>query len=103
MVDVYCPVCGAVLPFSVFAKQVAIQNRKHDRNLFLKIISERKSITTGELARQYQLRSGKVCSLRQVWNIVKELKNEGKVETSILNRGRYGRSTLVKRKKGKHC
>jgi len=69
MVDVYCPSCGEILPFSVFAKQIA--KRKHNRNLLLKIIQANGKITTGELARQYQLKSGSVVSIRHIGNILK--------------------------------
>jgi len=93
MTDVYCPNCGAVLPYSVFAKQVA--KRKHNRNLIVQIIERNGKITTGELAKQYQLLSGTVVSLRHVHNIIKELEEKGLVVTRPLNMGRYGKTTLI--------
>jgi len=93
MVDVYCPKCGAVLPFSVFARQVA--KRKHDRKLILKIIQSKREITTGELAKEYQILSGSVVSLRHIGNILREFKQQGKIETKRLKLGRYGQTTLI--------
>jgi len=98
LAEVYCPVCGAILHFNVFAKQVA--KRKHNRRLVLKIIKELGKVTTGELAREYQLRSGNVISIRHILNIVKELETQGKVETELLNSGRFGRTTLIKSREG---
>lgn len=95
MTDVYCPACGAILPFSVFAKQVA--KRKHSRSLILQIIAEHDKITTGQLAMTYQSRSGEVISLRHLGNILGELERQGKIETRLIDGGRYGRTKLILR------
>jgi len=93
MVDVYCPKCGAILPFSVFAKQVA--KRKHNRQVILRIIQKKGKITTGVLAREYQLITGSVVSLRHIRNILKDFEKMGEIMTKPQNLGRYGRTTLI--------
>ena len=95
MVNVRCPNCGAIFPFSVFIKQVV--KRKIDRDLILQIIEKHPKITTGQLWKEYQIRSGKVVTLRQVFNVVKELEKEGKVKTQLIDHGRYGRTTFIKK------
>lgn len=89
----YCPNCGAEIPFGYFCKQVA--KRKYDRKLLLKIITSLKRTTTGEVAKKYQQTMGTPVSLRQLNNMLHDLESMGQIILVRRSLGRYGRTTEI--------
>jgi hypothetical protein len=93
MVNVYCPHCGQTFPYSLVARQVA--KVKFNHKILTEIIKEKKQLIIGELAQQYQEKTGEAIGIRTLGYFLKKLKNAKVVQLKVISCGRYGRSTRI--------
>ena len=94
MVEVRCPLCGGMMPYSEIAKQLP-HARIHDKGLILKIVTESKEIMSGEILRKYNTVHKPPITTRHLHNLLRDLENEGKIMRRKEHRGRYGVTTVV--------